>query len=127
MDKNAQILKRIMKTKTEDVLHTSAYAKSQNAQGFGAASNVSFGERKAIEDRRKFVQGYRNSRIMAGTGYTTPRARTYTSPASGANSGVGSPAAGASLAARSGRSVAPAPTSMAPRPVSSPVRPIKLK
>lgn len=74
-----EILKRVMKTQTVDTLHTSAYAGVQNAGNFGAASTESFAMRRSIDERRKFVRGYHNSKIISGS-VMTPRAKTYTPP-----------------------------------------------
>jgi len=78
-DKTA-LLKRMMRTQTTDVMHTSAYAGAQNGGNFGAASTESFAARQSVEERRKFVRGYRNSRIIGGCN-GAPRAKTYTPPA----------------------------------------------
>lgn len=79
LDKTA-LIKRVMKTKTRDVLHTSVHAEAQNAGNFGAAGVVSFGQRRSIEEQRKFVRGYKNSRIVSGAGVVA-RAKVYTPPA----------------------------------------------
>lgn len=74
------LLKYMMKTQTPEVLHSSGYAKAQNKDSFGAASTETFTERQRIEEQRKFVRGYRNSRLAtsATSGY---RAKAYTPPA----------------------------------------------
>ena len=68
-----------MKIKTKDALHSSGYAAVQNGANFGASSNLSFAERQKIEEERKFVRGYRNSRIASGVN-GMPRPTTYTKP-----------------------------------------------
>ena len=77
------LLKYVMRhDDRSDMMHSSGYAKAQNGSSFGAAGGTSFSERKNIEERRKYVQGYRNSKIM-NSFYGVERART-TIPRSGA-------------------------------------------
>ena len=65
-----------MKSNMEDVAHSSGYAQAQNAGALGATSTETFAQRRSIDEQRKFVQGYRNSRIIGGaTGGM--RAKTY--------------------------------------------------
>lgn len=45
--------------------HSSGYAEAQSGDNFGAASVVSFEARKAINESRKFVPGYKRSKIGA--------------------------------------------------------------
>lgn len=47
----------------EDFKHSSGYAKAQSGDNFGAESVVSFETRKAINESRKYVQGYKKSKI----------------------------------------------------------------
>lgn len=63
---NAKLLTRhIFKhDKKEDMLHSSGYAQVQNGANVGAASAESFAARQAINENRRYVQGYKNSRIM---------------------------------------------------------------
>lgn len=68
-----------MRTQTADVMHSSGYAGAQNAGNFGAASTESFAQRRSVEEQRKFVRGYRNSRIIGGA-TNGVRAKTYTPP-----------------------------------------------
>ena len=49
----------------EDFKHSSGYAKVQSGNNFGAASTASFEARKAMEERRKFVRGYKASNVGA--------------------------------------------------------------
>ena len=63
MDRNP-FLKRLMKDTKSDVVHSSAYAKAQNAGGIGSASVQSFAERQAIESNRTIVKGYKDSRVV---------------------------------------------------------------
>lgn len=48
-----------------DFKHSSGYAKAQSGDNFGAASVASFEARKALNDSRKFVPGYKRSKIGA--------------------------------------------------------------
>ena len=78
MDKmNVKLIQRIAKTQTEDVLHSSAYAGAQNGESFGAASAESFRQRQSIEEQRKFVRGYRNSRIIGTSALSGPKAKSF--------------------------------------------------
>ena len=63
MEKNP-LLNRLMNEETADVVHSSAYAEAQNAEKMGVASMVDFAKRQAIEENRKMVGGYRDSRIV---------------------------------------------------------------
>ena len=63
--------------RAEDILHSSGFAQTQSGSGVGAAGGKTFAERQAVEQRRKMVQGYKNSRIV-NTPYNRERARTYT-------------------------------------------------
>ena len=80
MADNIALLKRVMKTQTVDVMHSSGYAGAQNAGNFGAASAESFAARQSMEERRKFVRGYHNSRIIGGAAVGGPHAKVYTPP-----------------------------------------------
>ena len=52
-------------TDRADFKHTSGYAKAQNGENFGAACAASFEARKALNEQRKYVQGYKSSAIGA--------------------------------------------------------------
>ncbi|MDR3297840.1 MAG: hypothetical protein LBT19_00450 [Candidatus Nomurabacteria bacterium] len=93
MANNNPLLKYVMKTQTPEVLHSSGYAKTQNADSFGAASTETFSERRRIEEQRKFVRGYRNSLLAAGTS-GIPRAKTYIPPAKSISTPAGKPTLG---------------------------------
>ena len=67
MDKNP-FLHRLMKEESKDVVHSSAYAQAQNSEGIGAASTQSFATRQAIEQSRKMVRGYRDSKVVNEVG-----------------------------------------------------------
>ena len=45
--------------------HSSGYAKAQSGENFGAASVASFEARKALNDQRKYIHGYKSSAIGA--------------------------------------------------------------
>ena len=79
MEKNP-FLKYLIKEKKEDILHTSAYAKVQNGEGFGASSSQSFEDRQKIEANRQIVRGYNDSKLMQQARVSAPRAATYTRP-----------------------------------------------
>lgn len=75
MGLNFKLIKRTTDTSTSDIMHSNSYAKAQNSGHFGAQDSTTFSERKQIEQRRKFVKGYRNARLARGVNMM-PRART---------------------------------------------------
>ncbi len=48
-----------------DFMHSSGYAKVQNKESFGVAGAASFEARKALDEQRKYVRGYKSSQIGA--------------------------------------------------------------
>lgn len=63
--------------KKSTILHSSGYARVQSGNKIGvAAPGESFETRQKVEERRKYVQKYRNSRILQRT-YGIQRAKTY--------------------------------------------------
>lgn len=48
-----------------DFMHSSGYAQVQNPDTFGAAGAASFEARKAMEESRKYMRGYKASKIGA--------------------------------------------------------------
>ena len=62
------LLKYAMKNdKKAEILHSSVYAQAQSGEKIGAASTgVDMATRKALENQRKFVKGYRDSSLMQG-------------------------------------------------------------
>lgn len=62
MEKNP-FLKRLMSDKTEDVVHSSTYARAQN-ENIGVASTESFSLRQEIDQNRQVVKRYRDSGIV---------------------------------------------------------------
>lgn len=62
MDKNP-FLKYVMKDKTKNVIHSSAYANAQNADRMGTTDSMSFSRRMAIEGNRKIVRSYRIQKL----------------------------------------------------------------
>jgi hypothetical protein len=68
-DKNKLARKFAMKNdKKDEFFHSSAYGSSQNEGSIGTASTgLTMAERKAIEEKRKFVQKYNNSKIFEST------------------------------------------------------------
>ena len=69
------LLKRIMKEKKEDVIHSSAYAEAQNQGGIGSSSMQTFEQRKAIDQNRSMVRKYSDSKIATEAGKTSWQAR----------------------------------------------------
>ncbi len=58
------LLKYMMKNEAKsEVFHSSGYARAQNGGNMGATTAESFSQRQSIEERRKFIQGFRNARI----------------------------------------------------------------
>lgn len=76
MDRNP-FLKRLIKDNREDIVHTSAYAKAQNADGIGAASTRSFDDRMRIEQNRTAVGSYRDSKVVNEVGDGVVKAKAY--------------------------------------------------
>lgn len=66
-----------MKAKTEDVVHSSAYAQAQNKEGIGVASTRGFDERMRMEKNRTAVKGYGDSEVVNDSRENAPRAKTY--------------------------------------------------
>ncbi|MBR2543807.1 hypothetical protein IKF04_00710 [Candidatus Saccharibacteria bacterium] len=66
-----------MKDKTEDVIHSSAYANAQNADRMGTTDSMSFSQRMAIEGNRKIVRSYRDSKIVNETSTGKSKATQY--------------------------------------------------
>ena len=60
---NSAFLKRLMKEKKEDVVHSSAYASAQSGGSMGATSAMSFEQRKKIDRNRSMVRRYSDSMI----------------------------------------------------------------
>ncbi len=86
-------LKYLIKDKKEDVFHTSGYAKAQNGDNIGAASAESYAVRVNINQNRKRIRNYSDSRLVAGARMNAPKAKVYEPPkmdtgalASGTNS-----------------------------------------
>ena len=76
MDKNP-FLKRLIKDNREDIVHTSAYAKAQNAEGMGVASTQGFGDRMRVEQNWTVVGRYRDSKVVNEVGDGTIKAKRY--------------------------------------------------
>ena len=63
--------------KKEEMFHSSSYGMAQNADNIGTASTgLTMAERQAIEEKRKFVQKYNNSKIFEST-YSLRHAKKY--------------------------------------------------
>lgn len=78
MDKNP-LLKYVMKAKTEDVIHSTAYAGTQN-QRIGVASSESFTSRRAIDQNRTTIGGYDKSKIITDAKSNAPKPKVYEPP-----------------------------------------------
>ena len=64
---------------TDEVLHSSGFAVAQSehfgSNGCGSIPG-SFSDQKAADERRRYIQGYENARLVRGA-YTAERARKY--------------------------------------------------
>lgn len=65
----AKIETATRENKRADYLHSSGYAQVASGENMGATSAQSFTERKRLEKERRFVRGYRDSRLGARTDY----------------------------------------------------------
>ena len=64
--------------KKDDFFHSSSYGTAQNSGSIGTASTgMTMAERQAIEEKRKYVQKYNNSKIFEST-FGLRHARKYT-------------------------------------------------
>ena len=66
MGLNLKLIKRISKTSTSDVSHSSGYAHVQNGGNFGAAGgsrNSSFEQRQSLNNNRQSLQAYGHSQV----------------------------------------------------------------
>lgn len=86
---NKLIRNFVMKSdKKDDFFHSSAFGASQNTGNIGTASSgMTMSERNKIEERRKYIQKYNNSKIF-DSAYNLQRAKQYS-----ANTITGRPAA----------------------------------
>ena len=77
-DKNKLVREFAMKhDEKKDFFHSSAYGTTQNEGNIGTASTgLTMDERKAIEEKRKFIQKYNNSKIFEST-YSLRHAKKY--------------------------------------------------
>ena len=69
-------LKYINKPEKDEVFHSSAFAKAQNAGNIGAASSETFTARRSLDQNRQFVRGYNDSRLV-NTPNPALRAKAY--------------------------------------------------
>lgn len=74
-------LKYLIKDKKEDIFHTSGYAKAQSGANMGAASTESYQVRVNVNQNRKRIKSYNDSRLVARARMNGPRAKTYEAPA----------------------------------------------
>ena len=78
---NNPFLKRLIKEKKEDVVHSSAYAQVQNEGKIGSASVESFTKRLSIDKNRQVVRRYGDSQIVnEAWGNAGMRAKKYEAP-----------------------------------------------
>lgn len=77
-DKNKLIREFATKNdKKDEFFHSTTYASAQNAGNIGTSSTgLTMEERKAIEEKRKFVKKYNNSKIFEST-YSLRHAKKY--------------------------------------------------
>ncbi len=73
---NGKIIQRVTGVKSSDVMHSSGYARTQNAGNFGAATTESFADRQETEKNRELIQGYKHAQV-AQRKNLMPKARTY--------------------------------------------------
>lgn len=73
-------LKYLIKDKKEDIFHTSGYAKAQNGANMGAASTESYQVRVNVNQNRKRIRSYNDSRLVAGARMNAPKAKPYEPP-----------------------------------------------
>ena len=69
---NNPFLKRLMKDKKEDIMHSSVYAKAQSAGVMGATSTTGFTERLGIDNNRQMVSKYHDSGVVSRVYRKTP-------------------------------------------------------
>ena len=90
--RDGSMMKYLVRDNKEDIVHSSGYAKTQNGASMGATSTESFERRMLIEKNRTRVAKYNNSRIVAQTFASRPKAKPYTPPergVGGVHGGVG--------------------------------------
>ena len=73
---NGKIIQRVTGVKSSDVMHSSGYARTQNAGNFGSATTETFAERQEVEKNRELIQGYKHAQV-AQRKNLMPKARTY--------------------------------------------------
>ncbi|MDO4978867.1 MAG: hypothetical protein Q4E47_01780 [Candidatus Saccharibacteria bacterium] len=85
---------------TDEILHTSAYAQAQaNGSTMGAASPsemLDVAKRQSIDQQRKYIQSYKNSKIMASA-YALRKAQSITPRTAGGKGAVANVAPDGSL------------------------------
>lgn len=77
-DKNKLVREFTLKNdKKDEYFHSTTYASAQNGGNIGTSSTgLTMDERKAIEEKRKFVKKYNNSKIFEST-YSLRHAKKY--------------------------------------------------
>lgn len=76
------ILKYVKKDKKENIFHSSSYGRAQNGTVMGAASTETFHDRRQIDQHRKVIQKYGDSRIASSGAMNGPHAKPYVPPKS---------------------------------------------
>lgn len=66
----------LQKNQRNEMFHSSGYGVAQSGKSMGAADLASFAARQAMEAKRQFVRGYRDSKLMQNQA-AIQRARQY--------------------------------------------------
>ena len=98
------LLKRLMRSKTADVQHSSACGVAQNGGAMGAASAQSFEERMKIEGNRTKVKKYGDSRIVTRAAKASRAGRGGAGGVASGSVGAGGVASGGTFGSKSGGS-----------------------
>ncbi|MBR3122265.1 hypothetical protein IKF28_02355 [Candidatus Saccharibacteria bacterium] len=121
----SDLLVKFMKKENEkDVFHSSAYAKAQSGAAMGVTSSQSFADRRRMEQNRRIVQGYGDSRVANSAFSNGPKAKTFSqgdktinhSGPAGMRSTVGGPGGVKPAASSNSITGGPRPVSM-PKPI----------
>ena len=104
-DKNKLVREFTLKNdKKDEYFHSTAYASAQNGGNIGTSSTgLTMDERKAIEEKRKFVKKYNNSKIFEST-YSLRHAKKYVPRTEGGENALFDSRAGYGRSAGSGPS-----------------------
>ena len=104
-DKNKLVREFTLKNdKKDEYFHSTTYASAQNGGNIGTSSTgLTMDERKAIEEKRKFVKKYNNSKIFEST-YSLRHAKKYVPRTEGGENALFDSRAGYGRSAGSGPS-----------------------